>query len=169
MLINLLLFFSLNMTSIYSFNINTLNQDTIHLNDYQGKKILLVNIASGSEYASQLSELQALYNQFDNRLIVIAFPSNSFEHEPLTNAAVMQFIADSTNISFPVAELSEVTGSDANPIYNWLSQANENGVMDRITMHDYQKVLISEDGKIIAVFQNEISPLDPLITDAINN
>lgn len=157
------------MTSIYSFNINTLNQDTVHFNDYQGKKILLVNIASGSNYATQLSELQALYNQYDNRLVVIAFPSNSFGNEALTNAQLMQFIADSTSISFPVAELSEVTGSNANPIYNWLSQANENGVMERITTGDFQKVLISEDGNIIDVFQNEISPLDPLITDAINN
>ncbi len=157
------------MTSIYSFNINTLNQDTIHFNDYQGKKILLVNIASGSEYASQLNELQALYNLFDNRLVVIAFPSNSFGHEALTNDELMQFITDSTSISFPVAELSEVTGSNSNPIYNWLSQATENGVMNRICSGDYQKILINENGRIIAVFQNEVSPLDPLITDAINN
>lgn len=169
MLINFLLFFSLNLTSIYSFDINTLNKDTIHFNDYQGKKILLVNIASGSEYASELNELQALYNLFDNRLVVIAFPSNSFGHEPLTNADLMQFLTDSTSISFPVAELSEVTGSNANPIYKWLSNANENGVMNRICSGDYQKILINEDGKIIGVFQDEISPLDPLITDAINN
>lgn len=169
MLINLLLFFSLNLTSIYSFNINTLNQDTIHFNDYQGKKILLVNIASGSEYASQLNELQALYNLFDNRLIVIAFPSNSFGHEPLTNEGLMQYITDSMTISFPVAELSDVTGSNANPIYKWLSQVGENGVMNRICSGDFQKILINENGKIIAVCQNEVSPLDPLITDLINN
>ncbi len=79
--IKLLICFFIQITSIYSFDVQTINKGTIHLSDYTNKKILLVNIATGSEYANQLQSLEQLYQTYKDSLVVIAFPSNSFGNE----------------------------------------------------------------------------------------
>jgi len=88
------------LTSIYSFQITDINNNTINFNDFQGKKLLLVNIATGSTRVSQLSQLEQLNQKYGDSLVIIAFPSNSFGHESRTNSEIKQFCQSQYGITF---------------------------------------------------------------------
>ena len=79
------------ITSIYSLSITDVNGNTISLSAFQGKKIMLVNIATGSDKVAQLAGLQQLHQQYHDSLIIIAFPSASFGHETRSNSEIKQF------------------------------------------------------------------------------
>ncbi|GAA4930324.1 hypothetical protein [Mucilaginibacter defluvii] len=154
--------------SIYSFSVQTLNGNTVSLSSYSGKKMLLVNIATGSPYKQQIAELQQLYNQYHDSLQIIAFPSNSFGHEPKDSAQLVQYFTDSVQVSFPVATLTYVSGNNLYPVYSWLANTAANGVSDVKITKDYQKILIDETGKITGLFNSRVSPLDSVIQNAIH-
>ena len=139
----------------------------MNLAKYEGKKILIVNIATTGKYTDQLSELEKLYNKYEDDLFVVAFASGSFGNEPHTNESLSIFIEDSLGIHYPVVEISDVTGENAHPVYKWLASSGVNGVMNGKTVCDFQKFLLNEEGKIIGVYRDEVSPLDPLITDML--
>lgn len=155
--------------SIYGIHFNTTDGNDMTLQPYHGKKILIVNIATGSEKVSQIGELQQLYNQYQNQLIVIAFPSNSFGNETRSDAEISHICDSMYHITFPLAAKASVTSSDLQPIYNWLSYQNENGIMDQLVIGDFQKFLVSEDGTLIGTFSPMVSPLDSTITSNLSN
>jgi glutathione peroxidase len=155
------------LISLYSFNVQTLNGNIIPLNSYSGKKVLLVNIATGSPYKQQIAELQQLHNQYHDSLQIIAFPSNSFGHEPKDSAQLAQYFTDSVQVSFPVATLTNVSGSNLHPVYGWLANTGANGVSDVKITKDYQKILIDETGRITGLFNSRVSPLDSVVQKAI--
>lgn len=150
------------LISIYSFSVTTINKGVIPLSNYEGKKMIFVNIATQSEYAPQLSELEAFYESNKDSIEVIAFPSNSFSHEPNTNEQLYSFFSDSLNLTFPIVQLSEVTGDSAHPVYMWLNSIEDNGVMSEAVNDDFKKFLISADGQIVGIFSKLLNPLDPL-------
>lgn len=156
------------LTSFYSLQLQDVNGSTISMNSFQGRKILLVNIASNSPLVSQLGGLQQLKQQYGDSLVVIAFPSNSFGNEPKTNAEIKQFCESAYNSTFIIASKGSVSGSGLLPVYNWLSKSAENGDMDLVIGGDFQKVFIAKDGSIQGTFSSKVSPLHPSIIQAIN-
>jgi glutathione peroxidase len=137
---------------------------------YQGKKILLVNIASGSEYAAvQLPQLQQLYQQYKDSLTVVAFPSNDFGKEPRTDAELKLLLQNTYHINFPVSVRTGVKDSTSgtHTVYKWLQNKNENGSTGMKVKTDFQKYLIDKDGTIMGVFAAKITPLDKAIINAI--
>lgn len=158
------------VSSIYTKQFTALTGTNISMAQYQGKKILLVNIASGSEYAAvQLPQLQQLYQQYKDSLTIIAFPSNDFGKEPRTDAELKLLLQNTYHITFPVSVRTGVKDSTPNthPIYQWLQSQNENGVMGMKLKTDFEKYLIDKDGTIIAVFGANTKPLDNAIINAI--
>lgn len=156
-------------TSIYTLSVSSVNQGVLNLNDFSGKKIMFVNIASGSEYAAtQLPQLEQLYQQFKDRFIIIAFPSNDFGNEESSNEDIMTNLVDRYGLSFPVSELYRVKGSYAQPVYHWIADQSENGVVSSEVAGDFQKYLLNNEGKIVAIYSGEVSPLDSSIQNAIN-
>ena len=166
MITRLILCFLASTSGIYPYQAITCNNTTIQFDAYAGKKLLLVNIATQSQYAGQLTDLQALQDRYDDRLAVVAFASNSFGNEPNSNESLHAYLTD-LNIRYPVVALNDVTGEQAHPVYQWLANSAENGVINGKVVGDFQKFLINESGRIIGVFRDEISPLDTLITHAI--
>lgn len=156
------------LTSFYSLQVQDVNSNTINMGSFQGKKILLVNIASNSSMVNQIGELQQLNEQFGDSLVVIAFPSNSFGNEPKTNAEIKQFCEATYNSTFIIASKGSVSGSGLLPVYDWLSKATDNGDADLLIAGDFQKVLIAKDGSIQGVFSPKVSPLHTSIIQAIN-
>lgn len=154
-------------TSIYSFNISRTDGGSINFSTFEGKKILLVNIATGSDKVSQLAELQQLHQQYGDSLVVIGFPSNSFGHESRSNAEIKAFCQSQYEVSFLLAAKGDVKGSGIQPVYNWLTKASENGQTNTIVKDDFQKYLISESGELIGIFIGSVSPLDPQIVSNI--
>lgn len=134
---------------------------------YQGKKVLLVNIATGSSDAGQLTGLQRLQQQYGDSLVVIAFPSNSFGNEPRSDSAIQAFCHASYQTTFAVAKKAAVTGSDSQPVYDWLAKSSENGSIDGAVQGDFQKFLISSTGEVVGVYAAKVQPMDTLITHAV--
>ena len=154
-------------------NFNTLSysntdRNTINMNSYAGKKIMLVNIATSSEKIGQLAQLKQLQQQFADSLVIILFPSNSFGKESRTDLQIKQFCQNSYNFTFKIAAKSNVTGTSANNVYKWLAQKNQNGDIDAVVGKDFQKFVISKTGDIIGEFSSKISPMDASIITLIS-
>ena len=157
-------------TSIYTQQFTTLSGTPVSLSQYQGKKMLLVNIASGSGYAaSQIPQLEQLYQQYKDSLVVIAFPSNDFGNESRSDADIKLLLQNTYHTSFPVSVSTGVKDSTAatHAIYHWLQNQSENGSMDTKVNNDFKKYLIDKDGTILGVFSAGTSPVDNAIINAI--
>jgi glutathione peroxidase len=155
-------------TSIYSLQYADVDGNIVSMNTYQGKKILLVNIATGSTHVSQLGELQQLQQQYGDSVVVIAFPSNSFGNETRSNADIKQFCQSTYGTSFQIAAKDNVAGIGIQPIYNWLAHAADNGIMNGIVGGDFQKFLVNNQGMLVGVFAPSVSPMDSSVIEAIN-
>lgn len=146
-------------TSIYDFKVKDISGGTIDLSSFRGKKILIVNVASASDRASQYSELTNLSQQYkETGLIVICFPSNDFNGEPKSDEDIKNFFRG-TNSQFFLGKKLSVKGNTISPLYEWLTLKSKNGVMDVPVKGDYQKFLISSTGKLMGYFSGQLSPL----------
>ncbi|MCX6319298.1 MAG: glutathione peroxidase [Bacteroidetes bacterium] len=155
------------LISFYSLSFQNSEGSNINMSSYQGKKVLLVNIATGSDKVSQLAGLKQLQQQYADSLVVIVFPSNSFGHETRTDAEIRQFCQSTYNTNFIIASKSNVTGTGVNPVFAWLADKLKNGEMNAVAGGDFQKFLIDKDGMLVGVFAPKVVPLDSEIIDAI--
>ena len=158
-----------NTEPIYNYTIPAATGDSIHFNDYRGKKILLVNIASGSNRIGQLIALQQLQQQYVNDLAVVVFPSNSFGNEPLSDSAIAALCHTQYETTFAIARKGAVSGVGKQDLYAWLGDDALNGVHSMEPKEDFKKYLISSSGVLIGSFAAEISPTSTLIVNAILN
>ena len=161
----LLTLFCWSQSGIYDFQPNDSTGGVIDFSAFRHKKILLVNIATQNRYNSQLKKLEQLYQLYKDSLVIVVFPSNSFGHEPGTNASITAYCHDSCGISFPIAGINPVSGAYKQTVYQWLTTIGQNGRVDGDVIGDYQKFLVNEDGQLIGVFAPSI---DPLATEIIN-
>ncbi len=155
------------ITSFYSLQFTNIDGQQVNMNSFQGKKVLLVNIATNDSHVSQLSGLQQLQTMYADSLVVIGFPSNSFGNESRTNAEIKQFCSTNYGVTFLLAEKKEITGSSIQTVYNWLKLPSENGALDGSVVEDFQKFLIDKEGNIVGTFSPKVDPLSPLIQNAI--
>ena len=155
--------------SIYTIKIPLINEtDTLNLSTWQAKKILIVNSASQSNYVNQYSQLEQLYQQFkDSGLVILACPSNNFGAEPYSNQQVQNFCSSGYGITYKLSRIVAVTGVSAHPLYQWLTQKNQNGVVDNIIRNDFTKFLINGQGQLVGFFDESINPLDAKVLAAI--
>lgn len=156
--------------SIYSFQIDSIaGAGIIDLSAFQGKKILLINSASGDTASTQYAQIKQLNSMYKDSLVVIVLPSNCFNSENTTESAMVSFYSQEMNNQFPVTKKISVKGTDIHPLYRWLTQKTQNGVMDSEVRRPFQKYLISRSGRLIGVFSASIKPFDPPIIRAITN
>jgi glutathione peroxidase len=158
---------ALYITNIYSLQYTDIDGNQINMSNYQNKKILLVNIATGSEKVSQLAGLQQLYQLYGDSVVIIGFPSNSFAKEPRSNAEIKQFCQANYGVTFKLAAKNSVSGAGVQTIYNWINHVSENGLIDIPINRDFQKVLIGKDGSIQGVFSSSVNPMDSSIQNAL--
>ena len=157
-------------SSIYAQHFTSLQGVDVSLSQYQGKKMLLVNMASESEYAAtQIPQLEQLYQQYKDSLIVIGFFSNDFNHEPREDNVLKVLVSDVYHITFPVSIRINVKDSSGSThsLYTWLQNESENGMMNVKVKNDFQKYLIEKDGTLIGVFAGKVPPIDSKIINAI--
>ncbi len=151
--------------SIYDFKVEALDGSTIDFSQYKGKKILIVNTASECGYTPQYEGLEALYEKYKDRLVIVGFPANNFGgQEPGSNAAIKEFCKKNYGVTFPMAAKISVKGDDAAPIYKWLCSKSENGVLDAEIKWNFNKFLLDENGKIITKFDSKVTPLSEELT-----
>jgi glutathione peroxidase len=156
--------------SFRSIELETIDGNRITMNDFAGKKILLVNSASISPKFEQLRSLKQLYHRFkDSGLVVIVCPSNSFGNEPGSDNEIKQLIKNRFSPDFIVVKKMNVTGENAHNLYKWIGNKNKNGLINGKVNDDFTKFLIGTDGQIKGMFSSQIDPMDPVILNAIRS
>ena len=155
--------------SLYDLSIALNNGDSIPLSNFKGKKILLVNTASDCGYTDQYDDLQKLYEENRDRLVIIGFPANDFkEQEKGTDEDIERFCRMNYGVTFPIAKKSTVIpGSEQNPVFQWLTDKHRNGWTNKKPSWNFSKYLINEDGVLINYFDPSISPTGKEVTEAI--
>jgi len=109
-------------SSIYDFTITSLEGKEIDFSAFKGKKILIVNTASKCGFTPQYKELETLYEQYKDQLVIVGFPANNFLfQEPKGNTEIAAFCQRNYGVSFPMSEKVSVKGKDIAPIYYWLT------------------------------------------------
>ena len=158
------------VTSVYDFKVPGLDGKTIDLAKFKGKKLLIVNTASKCGYTPQYTDLEKLYEQYKDKLVIVGFPANNFhQQEPGTNAEISEFCKKNYGVTFPMAEKVDVIGENTHPLFKYLTEeAKKMGVADPVIGWNFTKFLIDENGKLIAVFPSKIKPMDEQITKYLN-
>ena len=174
-LLNIFFFFTPPQTSnipasIYDFKVEGLTGGTIDFAKFKGKKIMIVNTASECGYTPQYADLQATYEKYKDKLVIIGFPANDFgKQEPGTNQEIEAFCKKNYGVTFPMAAKITVKGDEKAPIYVWLTEQKYNKLKDSEVKWNFQKYLINEKGELIAVFPHKMKPTDPEIIAAIEH
>ena len=147
--------------SFYKLETLTNSGKKINLSAYKGKKIILVNTASNCGYTAQYNELENLYTQYKNKLIILAFPANDFmNQESGSDKNIAEFCHHNFGISFPIMQKSSVVkGGSQNPVYTWLSSVAGNGWCSQQPSWNFCKYIINEEGSLTHYFSQNISPL----------
>jgi len=150
----------------FDFSIKSINGDEINLNQYKGKTILLVNVASKCGFTKQYTGLQTLYEKYyEKGLVIIGIPSNQFGgQEPGSNEEIKNFCETNFNITFPMTDKVDVKGENSHDIYLW---AKENYGKSTIPKWNFHKILINKNGKIQNTFNSFVDPLSKKITNEI--
>ncbi|MFN3641481.1 MAG: glutathione peroxidase [Gemmobacter sp.] len=147
--------------SAYSFA--SIDGGTIRLDEFAGRPVLVVNTASRCGYTRQYDDLQALYDRYRARgLVVLAVPSNDFRQELASNEQVAEFCAVNFDLDLPMTEITPVRGPDAHPFYRWL--AREHGFAPT---WNFNKVLIDGNGKLVATWGSAVRPTARAVTREI--
>jgi glutathione peroxidase len=151
--------------SIYDFKVTALDGGTIDFAKFKGKKILIVNTASECGFTPQYEGLEALYEKYKDKLVIVGFPANNFGgQEPGTNDEIKTFCKKNYGVTFPMAEKVSVKGDDMAPIYKWLTSKAENGVLDAEIKWNFNKFLLDENGKMLYYFESKVTPMSEEIT-----
>ena len=156
-------------TSIYDIVINTLNGKPIELSKFKGKHILFVNVASKCGFTPQYKDLQALYEQHQDKLQVIGVPCNQFgNQEPGDENKIASFCEVNYGVTFLITEKIEVKGKNQHPLYTWLTQKAYNGKKDSKVKWNFQKYLVNEKGHFVDYFLSTTKPTSSKITKHLN-
>lgn len=140
-----------------NFKMKNIEGQEVNLADYQGKVILVVNVASKCGYTRQYKGLEALYEQYkDQGLVVLGFPCNQFRNqEPGDEKQILEFCTQTFGVKFPLFAKIEVNGAGAHPFYKTLK---EKAPTKGDVKWNFEKFLIAKDGKVAARFSTKTEP-----------
>jgi glutathione peroxidase len=150
----------------YRFEFTSIDGDSLRLEAWRGRPLLVVNTASYCGYTPQYSDLQALWQRYRRRgLVVLGVPSNDFGgQEPGSAAEIKQFCAAGYAVDFPLTEKYRVVGADAHPFYRWLAEELGEAGTPRWNFHKY---LVGPDGQLVGTWPSQVGPTDRRIISEI--
>ena len=152
-------------STLYGIKINSISGDKIDLSDYKGKKILFVNVASECGFTLQYEGLQALYELYKDKLMIIGVPSNQFGgQEPGSAEQIQSFCKLNYGVTFLITEKVAVKGKNKHPLYEWLTKKEKNGVKNSSVKWNFQKYLVDENGHLIDYYFSLTKPMSRKIT-----
>jgi glutathione peroxidase len=146
--------------SIYDFEAARLTGGTVHLSDYRGKVLLIVNTASQCGFTPQYAGLEALYERFAGQgLVVLGFPCNQFgNQEPGDAEAIGQFCETNYGVSFPMFAKIDVNGANAHPLFVFLKHKAAGILGTEAIKWNFTKFLVSRDGNAIKRYASATTP-----------
>jgi glutathione peroxidase len=155
--------------ALSDYPINTLSGDASSLKAYEGKTLLLVNVASQCGLTPQYTGLEGLQKRYEGRgFTVLGFPCNQFgEQEPGSPEEIATFCSTNYGVTFPLFEKIDVNGEGKHPIYAELEEvADADGHVGDIRWN-FEKFLIGPSGEIVACYSPMVTPEDPALVEAI--
>jgi glutathione peroxidase len=151
---------------VLNFKMKSLAGEDVDLSQYQGKVLLMVNTASKCGYTPQYKDLEALYKKYsDKGLVVLGFPADNFGHqEPGNDKQIAEFCEKNFGVTFPLFSKVSVKGADEVPLFKLLtSQSPDPGEIK----WNFEKFLISRDGKIVSRFRSKVNPSSEEVAKAV--
>jgi glutathione peroxidase len=174
--------------NIHGFSVKKINGQETRLENFSGKVLLIVNVASECGLTPQYDGLEKLYEEFKEKgLEILGFPANEFgAQEPGTNSEIQAFCRGKFGVKFPMFEKIVVKGSEQHPLYSYLTQEQPDAISPAGTkfeqdlkgygfsreskadvLWNFEKFLVNRKGEVIARFNPDVTPNDPVIVTAI--
>ncbi len=155
---------------VIDHQVQTLQGDTIKLDKFRGKALLIVNTASECGYTPQYEGLQKIHDKYQARgLVVIGFPSNDFgAQEPGSSEDIATFCKKNYGVTFPIMAKVHAKGPEIAPVYKTLTQDTPEGIKGDVKWN-FTKFLVDPTGKIVARFEPKVTPESAELTGAIEN
>jgi glutathione peroxidase len=152
-----------------NFTMKDINGQTVELSRYQGKVVLLVNVASKCGYTPQYAGLEKLYEKYNKGgLVVIGVPANEFgKQEPGTDAQIKEFCTSKYNVTFPMMSKVVVKGDGICPLYKYLTSSDTDPQYAGPIGWNFEKFLISRSGEVVGRYKSKVTPEAPELTKAI--
>jgi glutathione peroxidase len=147
-------------TSVYDFTMKTIDGKPLPLSAFKGKAVLIVNVASQCGYTPQYTALEAVYEKYKSKGLVIAgFPANNFGgQEPGTDAEIKTFCSSKYGVTFPMFSKISVAGKDKAPLYQFLTDKSANPATGGEIQWNFTKFLVDRNGKIVKRFDSAVTP-----------
>ena len=151
--------------SFYEFTVTDIDGNEFAMQQFKGKKVMIVNVASKCGLTPQYEKLEAIYQQYGgDDFVIIGFPANNFmKQEPGTNEEIKEFCSLEYGVSFPMMSKISVKGDDMAPLYEWLTREEKNGVSSSKVKWNFQKYLINKEGQLEYVINPQVKPDDEKI------
>ncbi|MFE4430147.1 glutathione peroxidase [Peribacillus butanolivorans] len=148
--------------SIYEFEVKKINGETVSLEEYKGKVMIIVNTASKCGFSPQYDDLQSLYVQYkEDGLVILGFPCNQFlNQEPGDELEIDSYCKLNHGVTFPMFAKVNVNGKDAHPLFSYITE-NAPGVMGSKSIKwNFTKFLIDREGNIVSRYAPRTKPLE---------
>ena len=155
------------MDNINDITVLDMDNKQVKLSDYNGKVLMIVNVASECGYTKQYAGLEEIYKEYNPQgFEILAFPCNDFGgQEPGTNEQIQNFCSSKFGVTFKLFDKIKVLGEDKSPLYERLTN---NSVTEKGDVKwNFEKFLISKDGKIASRFRHKVEPTSKDVIDAI--
>jgi glutathione peroxidase len=155
--------------SIYDFTMKSIDGQQVSLSSYSGKVVLLVNVASKCGFTPQYTALEALYEKYKDRgLVIVGIPANNFaQQEPGTDAEIKQFCSSKYMVTFPMMAKVSVKGDDQTPLYSFLTDKTADPQFAGDIKWNFTKFLFGRDGQPMARFEPNVTPDSPQVAAAV--
>jgi glutathione peroxidase len=158
---------ALSAGSIHDINLKDIDGKETTLKAYQGKVVLVVNVASHCGFTPQYKGLETIYEKYKEKgFAVLGFPCNQFgQQEPGTSDEIKQFCSSKYSVTFPLYSKIDVNGPKRHPLY--VALAGKDSPFPGDIKWNFSKFLIGRDGKILKRFESPITPESSELTSAI--
>ena len=155
--------------SIYEVEARDIDGNSQRFDQYRGKTLLVVNVASKCRFTPQYGGLQRLQERYQSRgLVILGFPANNFAYrEPGTDAEIREFCTSKYQVTFPIFSKISVSGDDIHPLYRYLTDETVNPQLGGKVTWNFNKYLIDSTGRPLAHFASDIEPENEQIVQAI--
>lgn len=146
--------------TVYDFSAKTITGKEKSLREYEGKVLLIVNVASKCGFTPQYKGLQAIYEKYKEQgLEILGFPCNQFGgQEPGTEEEITSFCELNYGVSFPMFAKVDVKGDGAHPLYTYMTEQAPGILGMKAVKWNFTKFLIGRDGKVIDRFAPQTKP-----------
>ena len=153
----------------YNLEFTAISGEPVRFDTFRGKYILIVNTASKCGFTPQFKDLEELYQRYQDRLVVIGFPSNDFgSQDPGTDQEIAEFCRMNYGVSFLMMEKSPVKGDAKNKVYQWLSDEKKNGWNTQEPTWNFCKYLVDPSGNLLSFYPSKVKPASEEITGILS-